>query len=160
MQLYKLYQNNSNLFEPFEIKIIILSKEQIYKTKLNYKFVEEFNNTIKRNFDSALFASNIYLYFEELKILNIIKNPYLIISIRNKNESYIWDNLIIGSTISQTNSLIYASERIYHYGQLNNEEKSVHRLKGNNKYHLMRLEFGCNSNYIGWSVKRTNNDIS
>ena len=160
LQFYKISPKISNHFGPFKIKILVLSKEQIYNIKLNYNYFDEFNNIIKRSFDSTLFASNIYLSVEELKLFNIIKDPYLIISIANNNENNEWDKLIIGSTISQTNCLIYASERIYHLGQLNNEEKSVHRLKGNNKYHLMRLEFGSNSNYIGWSVKRTNNNIS
>ena len=52
-------------------------------------------------------------------------------------------------------SLIYPSERIYHFGNLNNNYKVVHRLKGNKKYHLMRLEFSSNDNDILWSVKRT-----
>ena len=60
----------------------------------------------------------------------------------------------MGSTISNVNSLIYPSERIYHFGQFSNETKIIYKLKGNINYHLMRLEFGYNSEYIDWSVKR------
>ena len=62
--------------------------------------------------------------------------------------------MILGITLSKVNSLIYPAERIYHYGELNKYEKITYKLKGQEKYHLMRLEFGHNSGDINWSVKR------
>ena len=141
----------------FDIDVLIISKNQLYNIKLNNSYINEFNDTIKRKFDSIYLASNIYLSNEEMELFKYIEGPYIIISISHNNTIDI-DNLIIGSTISQINSLIYPSERIYHYGHLKNEEKILYRLKGKNKYNLMRLEFGCNSNFIGWSAKRTNGD--
>jgi hypothetical protein len=63
--------------------------------------------------------------------------------------------MILGTTISLKDSLIYPAERIYHFGELNNVNKTTYRLKGNKKYHLMRLEFGQNCEDVKWSVKRT-----
>ena len=97
---------------------------------------------------------NIYLTPEEIKSFNINEEPWLIIYISSDNIPENIQKIILGSTISGVNSLIYPSERIYHFGQFNNEEKIVYKLKGNPNYHLMRLEFGYNSEYIDWSVKR------
>ena len=155
LQIYNIPDVDISLFD---IDVLIISKNQLYNIKLNNSYINEFNDTIKRKFDSIYLASNIYLSNEEMELFKYIEGPYIIISISHNNTIDILDNLIIGSTISQINSLIDPSERIYHYGHLKNEEKIVYRLKGKNKYNLMRLEFGCNSNFIGWSAKRTNGD--
>jgi hypothetical protein len=91
-----------------------------------------------------------------MESFNVYQNPWVLIYITSNFNDI--DKLIIGSTISQVNSLISPSERIYHYGKINNEEKIVYKLKGKAKYHLMRLEFGSNNGLIGWSVKRNNSD--
>ena len=143
-----------------DIEVLLFSQKELYNTKLNQSYINNYNNKIKSKFDSVLLASNIYLTIEDLESFKVENNFYLIISISKLNNLSInlEDELIIGSTISQKNSLIYPSERIYHFGKLYYEEKVIYRLKGNKKYHLMRLEFGCNSNYIDWSVKRTDDD--
>ena len=153
LQIYNIPHLDISLFE---INVLIIPSNQLYNIKLNNSYINEFNHTIKRKFDLLYLASNIYLSIEEMELFKYLEEPYIIISISHNNTIDILDNLIIGSTISQINNLIYPSERIYHYGKLNNEAKIVYRLKGKNKYQLMRLEFGCNSNFIGWSAKRTN----
>ena len=52
----------------------------------------------------------------------IKENPWILIYISSniENKDY---KIILGSTISQINSLIYRSERTYHYGELTNEKK-------------------------------------
>ena len=135
----------------YNIEIRILSKNDIYQIKLNYNNINKYERKIEKKFNSILLSANIYLTSEEMKSFNVNEDPWLIIYISNEQH---FENFILGSTISEVNSLIYPSERIYHFGQFNNEEKIVYKLKGNTNYHLMRLEFGCNSNYIGWSVKR------
>ena len=155
----KLYNSKKTiLLKYYNIEVRIFSKTQIYETKLNYKNIFNFRAIAKGNFDYILAASNIYLNIKDISNIIIPEEPYLVISI----SFYLlpFGPIILGSTISQTKSLISPSERIYHYGQLNKEEKIVYRLKGNSKYHLMRLEFGYNSIYIGWSVKRNINDTS
>jgi len=100
------------------------------------------------------------LSVEDMIIFDILDDPFLLIYINNNNISYSLNKLVLGSTISQINSLIYPSERIYHYGKLDNNEKIVFRLKGKSESHLMRLEFGSNSDLVGWTVKRTNDKDS
>ena len=140
LQLYNF--NEINLINNFDIEVRILSKTDIYKLKLDYESISQYEIYEKSKFDSIL---SILIYLPKIISNNLNTNI---------------DKLIVGTTISQSNSLMYSSENIYHYGQLNKEEKIVYRLKGNNKYHLMRLEFGCNNINIGWSVKRTNNETS
>ena len=154
LQIYSL--EDKILIEQLEAEIRILSKNDIYKLKLDKNKLEEFTQIqAKGKFDSVLSASNIFLNLEN----NNIEEQYILISLKSNADSNNFEHLIIGSTISQLNGLMYSSERIYHYGKLYDEEKVVYRLKGNSKYHLMRLEFGFNNNYLGWSVKRTNDKI-
>ena len=154
----QIYNNPKIDIRIFDIDVLIISQDQLYNIKLNNSYINELNDTIKKKFDSIYLASNIYLSIENLELIKYTKEPYIIIRISHNFTIEILDNLIIGSTISQINNLIYPSERIYHYGQLDNEEKIVYRLKGIKKYHLMRLEFGCNSNSISFSAKRTNDN--
>ena len=113
---------------------------------------------MKNKFDSILSSDNILLSVEDMKTFDILDEPFLLIYINNNNISYSLNKLILGSTVSQINSLIYPSERIYHYGKLDNNEKIVYKLKGKSKCHLMRLEFGRNSDLVKWTVKRTNDN--
>ena len=153
LQLYNI--SDSFSASNFNIQLRILSKEDIYQVKLDYNNINKYENKIEKNFDSILSSFNIYLTPEKMKSFNINEDPWLIIYISSENILENLEKIILGSTISGVNSLIYPSERIYHFGQFNNEEKIVYKLKGNSNYHLMRLEFGCNSDYIDWSVKRT-----
>ena len=150
LQMYNI-QNGS-----FDIEALILSQKEIYQFKLDNNYIKNYNNSIKGKFDSILSAANIHLTTEEMDSFNINQEPWLLIYITNNFNGI--DKLIIGSTISQVNSLISPSERIYHYGKINNEQKIVYKLKGKTKYHLMRLEFGSNNGLIGWSVKRNNSN--
>ena len=159
LQLYNSLQIESFNESIFDIEVLIISKEDIYNFKLNYSYIQKYNHTIKGKFDSVLSASNIYLSSEEINSFEVLYDKYLLIYITT-NININVEKLIIGSTISQINNLIYPSERIYHYGKLNNEEKIVYKLKGNENYHLMRLEFGCNNNNIKWSVKRNNDNYN
>ena len=151
LQFYNA-QNNT-----FSIETLILSQKEIYQFKLDNNYIKNYNsNIIEGKYDNILSAVNIHLTTEEMESFNINQDPWLLIYI--SNNSNVSDKLIIGSTISQVNNLISPSERIYHYGKLNNEEKIVYKLKGKAKYHLMRLELGSNNDLIGWSVKRNNSD--
>ena len=157
-QIYNLEVKRSIL--NFNIEIKIISKKDFYLFKLDFdNFNKEDSHKVvaEGKFDPVLAASNIYLNLKEIKDIIYLEEPYLIIYIKEKTDG-IPDELILGSTIFQANSLMYSSERIFHYGKLNNEEKIVYRLKGNKKYHLMRLEIGYNNNNISWTVKRTNNN--
>ena len=145
LQLYNLKE--INLINNFDIEVRILSKKDIYKLKLDFENINQYEIYAKSKFDSILKVSNIYLNLKELEDIISLEEKYILIYLNNNksnNFNNILEQLIIGITISQSNSLIYSSEGIYHYGQLNKEEKILYRLKGNNKYHLMRLEFGCN----------------
>ena len=140
----------------FNIEISILSTDEIYKLKRDVSFISNINS-IKGKFDSVLFVSNIYLSTEDMEKFNVKENPWIYIKISGKRDVKL-TKLILGSSISQINSLIYPSERIYHYGEIHNEKKIVYKLSGNKKLHLMRIEISFNSNSIGYSVKRINSD--
>ena len=140
----------------FNIEISILSTDEIYKLKRDVSFITNIN-PIKGKFDSVLFVSNIYLSTEDMEKFNVKKNPWIYIKISGKRDVKL-TKLILGSSILQVNSLIYPSERIYHYGEIHNEKKIVYKLAGNKNLHLMRLEISFNSNSLGYSVKRINSD--
>ena len=158
LQLFNIQEinkilNNNNIFD---IEILIVSQKDIYELKLNYTHIKSYNNKIKRKFDPILSAANIYLTNEEIKSFNITEDSWIVIYISNNTNMNNIEKIILGSIISSTNDLIIPSERIYHYGQLGNEERIVYKLKGKEDNHLMRLVFSCNSEYIGWSVRKTN----
>ena len=143
--------NNNDL----DIKIEILKTSEIYDIKQDFS-KHEWNNPIIGSFDSSLFASNIYLSPYNISKYGKGYNPWIFIYISkngNKPISQI-ERLILGSTITEINSLIKPSERIYHYGKLYTNRKVVYRLGGKSGFHLMRLEIGTNFNYINWSVSR------
>ena len=161
LQIYNIPEKNNITTNFFDIRVFILPFNDIYKLKLDYSYINNFKFIKNGNFSSFLSAANIYLTEEEIKKYLVDEDSCLLIYISIKDQIIkYFSNFIIGSTVSEINSLIYPSERIYHYGKYLNEEKIVYKLKGNTNYHLMRLEFGCNSDVIGWSVKRTNNNES
>ena len=146
--------------DKYDVEILVLQKKELHQKKLNHSYINNFE-TMKHKFDPILSSVNIFLSIKDIRYFGFFDDPFLIIYITNNNNNNtdnIINKLILGSTISQINSLIYSSERIYHYGELNNEEKIVYRLKGNPEYHLMRLEFGSNSDLVEWTVKRTNDN--
>ena len=147
-----------DLIKNYSIEIRIISKTELHSIKLDYENIKEYSIKAEGKFDPVLTASNIYLNLKDIFDIYSKKEPYIIIYIKNLGDDNLIEDLIIGTTISQANSLIYPSERIYHYGKLNNEEKIVYRLKGNKKYRLMRLEFGYNNKNISWAVKRAYNN--
>ena len=154
LQIYNIPEINL-INDNYDVEILVLSKKELYQIQLNYSYIKKFKNSVKSIFDPILSSANILLSVEDMNTFDIIDDPFLLIYINNNN-IYSLNKLILGSTISQINSLIYPSERIYHYGKLDNEEKIVYKLKGKSEYHLMRLEFGSNSGLVDWSVKRTN----
>ena len=141
-----------------DIDIIIISEEDLYKLKLNNDNISTFNTTIKSKFDNIYLASNIHLISEDIVSFDVDDNPYIIIYISNITASN--HDIVFGFTISQMNNLMYPSERIYHFGQLNDKDIMVYKLKGKTNYHLMRLEFSAETGQIGWSVKRTNDSVN
>ena len=153
LQFYNISEYIFSIYSNiFNIEIVLLSTQDIYQIKKDPSSIS-LVDSIKGNIDSSLLASNINLSIEDMDKFKIKENPWIFIYISNKDLTL--EKLILGSTISQKDSLIYPSERIYHYGQLNKEEKVIYKLGGKAKYHLMRLEIGINSYNIGWSVKRT-----
>lgn len=159
LQFYNISEIDSVIINDnfLDIKAIILSTKELYQLKKNCSNIK-LDNSITGKFDSSLFASNIYLSVENMEKFEIKENPWIFIYISSniKNKDY---KIILGSTLSQINSLIYPSERIYHYGELINEKKVIYKLGGKLECHLMRLEIGFNKDDIGWSVRRKiNND--
>ena len=157
----QIYSPTDKIYiDEFDVEIRILSKNDLYKLKLDKNQLDNFEIQEKGKFDSVLSASNIFLNIKNIENIDKIEKPYILICVKSNVASNNLEQLTIGSTISQPNGLMHSSERIYHYGKLFDEEKAVYRLKGNSNFHLMRLEFGFNNHYLGWSVKRTNDNIN
>ena len=157
LQFFNIPFNASINKDILNIQAYILKQEDIKEIKSNNSIIKNYTIKINGTFNSFLSNAYVYLSTYDMQRFKIDDNPYLLIYISlNKSEAQNWyDSLIFSATVSQTNSLIYPAERTYHFGKLNVDEKIVYRLEGNPLYHLMRLEIACNSNYLGWSVKRT-----
>ena len=157
LQLYNISKINT---DNFEIEILFISEKDIYELKKNYQKINNYKNRIKEKFVPILSVANIYLTYSDIQSFNIQEDPIMLIYMINNNNTNDIKNIIISSSIMHVNSIKSCSERICYFGQLNKEDRIIYILKGNPKYHLMRLEFSCNSEYLGWSVKRTkdNND--
>jgi len=159
LQIYNIPEINL-INDEYDVEILVLQKKELHQIELNHSYIKNFE-TMKKKFDQILSSLNIFLSIKDIKYFGLFDDPFLVVYITNNNinnTDNILNKLILGSTISQINSLIYPSERIYHYGELNNEEKIVYKLKGKPGYNLMRLEFGSNSDLVEWTVKRTNDN--
>ena len=148
LQLYK-FIGNKNINNSFKIEAKLLSQEELNKIKINETYINDLQNKTEGKLNILTLATNIYL--EDYIFEN---NSYLLIII-TPNFDCSLNQIILGTSISLVNSLIYPAERIYHFGEMNNNQKVTYKLEGKKKYHLMRLELGKNSDDISWSVKRT-----
>ena len=148
LQLYK-FIGNKNINNSFKIEAKLLSQKELNKIKINETYINDLQNKTEGKLNILTLATNIYL--EDYIFEN---NSYLLIII-TPNFYCALNQIILGTSISLVNSLIYPAERIYHFGEMNNNQKVTYKLEGKKKYHLMRLELGKNSDDISWSVKRT-----
>ena len=148
LQLYK-FIGNKNINNSFKIEAKLLSQEELNKIKINETHINDLQNKTEGKLNPLTLATNIYL--EDYIFEN---NSYLLIII-TPNFYCALNQIILGTSISLVNSLIYPAERIYHFGEMNRNMKVTYKLEGKKKYHLMRLELGKNSDDISWSVKRT-----
>ena len=145
-QLYNILQINNT----FNICVALLSKEEMQEIKYNISKINNMTFIAEGQLSPITLSSNIHLNHD----------------LNNENKSYVFiilqptfdtsnKKMILGISLTKVNSLIYPSERIYYYGELNKYDRVTYKLEGNEKYHLMRLELGHNSGDINWSVKRT-----
>ena len=158
LQFDNIPYNASINKEVVDIEAFLLKQNEIYDLKLNYNNINKHTIKIKGTFNSFLSNAYIYLSHNDMERFNIDDNPYLLIYISSNNSRILtwYDNFIFSSTISQENNLNYMSERTYHFGKVDANDKVVYRLEGKPHFHLMRLEIACNSNYLDWTVKRAN----
>ena len=147
LQLYNDIKTK-NLSDRYYINVTFLSKEEIHEIKYNSSLINELNFVAEGELNPYTFSTNIHLDF------NLTNNKTYVLIKLTPNFDVNNKIMILGITLSKVNSLIYPAERIYHFGELNKYEKITYRLKGQEKYHLMRLEFGHNSGDIKWTVKR------
>ena len=146
----QIYVNIETKFlnNTFKIEALFLTKDDISKIKVNESYINKFEKT-----EGEL---NPLISFININLKPDLYNKSLLIII-TPNFSYSKD-IIIGTTISQIDSLIYPAERIYHFGDLSSINKVTYRLEGKKQYHLMRLQFGQNIGKIKWSVNRNYNE--
>ena len=148
LQLYKCKQIK-NINDTFKVEALLLSLDDLQKIKANDSYINEFKNITEGELNPLALATNIHLQ-EQINE----NNSYLLVII-TPNFNYSISQMILGTSISLKDSLIYPAERIYHFGEMNKLNRTTYRLRGYKKYHLMRLEFGQNCGDVKWSVKRT-----
>ena len=125
----QIYVNIETKFlnNTFKIEALFVTKDDISKIKVNESYINKFEKT-EGELNPLISFTNINLKPDlDKKSLLIIITP---------NFSYSKD-IIIGTTISQIDSLIYPAERIYHFGDLSSINKVTYRLEGKKQYHLM-----------------------
>ena len=147
LQLYNDIETK-NLSDRYNVSVTFLSKEEIHEIKYDTELINKLTFVAEGELNPFTFSTNIHLDF------NLTNNKTYVLIKLTPNFDVTDKIMILGITLSKVNSLIYPAERIYHYGELNKYEKITYKLKGQEKYHLMRLEFGHNSGDINWSVKR------
>ena len=145
-QLYNILQINNT----FNICVALLSKEEMQEIKYNITKINNMTFIAEGQLSPITLSSNIHLNHD----LNNENKSYVLIILQPTFDTSN-KKMIIGISLTKVNSLIYPSERIYYYGELNKYDRVTYKLEGNEKYHLMRLELGHNSGDINWSVKRT-----
>ena len=145
-QLYNILQINNT----FNICVALLSKEEIQEIKYNISKINNMTFIAEGQLSPISLSANIHLNHD---LNNENKSNVFIILQPTFDTSN--KKMILGISLTKVNSLIYPSERIYYYGELNKYDRVTYKLEGNEKYHLMRLELGHNSGDINWSVKRT-----
>ena len=152
LQLYNKVVKTSSYYN---IKAFVLSPKDLQNIKMNSSEINKYSPKVEKKFQLITLATNIYIPKEDLD-----NDDSYILLVLDSQKTFANDGIILGVTISQEDSLIYPSERIYHFGEMNSVDgkKVVYRLQGNVDKKLMRLEFGHNSPDIKWSVKRTNSD--
>ena len=145
-QLYNILQINNT----FNICVALLSKEEMQEIKYNISKINNMTFIAEGQLSPISLSSNIHLNHD---LNNENKSNVFILLQPTFDTSN--KKMILGISLTKVNSLIYPSERIYYYGELNKYDRVTYKLEGNEKYHLMRLELGHNSGDINWSVKRT-----
>ena len=145
-QLYNILQINNT----FNVCVALLSKEEIQEIKYNISKINNMTFIAEGQLSPISLSANIHLNHD---LNNENKSNVFIILQPTFDTSN--KKMILGISLTKVNSLIYPSERIYYYGELNKYDRVTYKLEGNEKYHLMRLELGHNSGDINWSVKRT-----
>ena len=145
-QLYNILQINNT----FNICVALLSKEEMQEIKYNISKINNMTFIAEGQLSPITLSSNIHLNHD----LNNENKSYVLIILQPTFDTSN-KKMILGISLTKVNSLIYPSERIYYYGELNKYDRVTYKLEGNEKYHLMRLELGHNSGDINWSVKRT-----
>ena len=145
-QLYNILQINNT----FNICVALLSKEEMQEIKYNISKINNMTFIAEGQLSPISLSANIHLNHD---LNNENKSNVFILLQPNFGTSN--KKMILGISLTKVNSLIYPSERIYYYGELNKYDRVTYKLEGNEKYHLMRLELGHNSGDINWSVKRT-----
>ena len=144
-QLYNILQINNT----FNICVALLSKEEMQEIKYNISKINNMTFIAEGQLSPISLSANIHLNHD---LNNENKSNVFIILQPTFDTSN--KKMILGISLTKVNSLIYPSERIYYYGELNKYDRVTYKLEGNEKYHLMRLELGHNSGDINWSVKR------
>ena len=146
LQLYNYLKISAD--NTFKVEVLFVSKNDIREILKDGKYINTLPDKTEGELNPLISATNMHVKY------NVTNNKEYILIIFTSNFDCSKIPLILETTISKVNSLIYPSERIYHYGEIGTFDRITYRLKGYEKYHLMRLEIGHNSGDIAWSVNR------
>ena len=156
--------SNYNLSESsFIFEITFISLNELYQIKKYNSLIKTNNDLIRGTFNPYLLLGNIYLTPDEINKFNIEQNPFILININknfeisNNNNDDLFEKIIFDISISQNNNLNIQSEKIYHFGKLNDDIVHIYKLGYNNNYKYMNIEFSFNNALMDFSI-RTNND--
>ncbi len=147
--------------KPVEIHASLVRESLVYTIKNNPEIGIDMGRTVKGIYNAALRTGFISMTVEDMKKFNINSwdRPYLyvIVSKTTSGEKLrTYTKVSYEVTVSQENSDIPASEKIYQYGKLDlASEKSVYRLRTSLTKKYMRVEFSANSGMINWAISKT-----
>ena len=151
LQIYNNFLKTSSNYT-FKVEALFVTKNDIREILKNETYINSLTDRTEGELNYLISATNIHVKY------NITNNKEYILIIFKSNFDCTKTPLILETTVSKVNSLIYPSERIYHYGEIGTFDRITYRLKGYEKYHLMRLEIGHNSDNINWTVNRKYED--
>ena len=159
LELANINQNIKFSPEDLTIKGIIVSQKTVYniRTGAQSKPSNE-NGGIEGKYDPSLQAGYLFISSEQLKnFKDIVKNPTLYLSLEKKRDNYKYNKMRLELTAFEKESDIPATEKIYQYGNIKNNEIVTYKLKVDNSTGDMRIQFAANSENVDFTINAEKN---
>ena len=142
LQLYNYLKISAD--NTFKVEVLFVTKNDIREILKDGKYINTLPDKTEGELNPLISATNMHVKY------NVTNNKEYILIIFTSNFDCSKTPLILETTISKVNSLIYPSERIYHYGEIGTFDRITYRLKGYEKYVInpnkMNYDYGRNYN--------------